>query len=787
MNLDKFKLLKESDSHFHISAPNGKSFEVEKDKLSDKAQEIIKKMEKMSEDGKYAEGGEIEEDEKGDEPTVEAAKARKEKVGKDAGEKILKSYTERGGNLKGRDSRQQLLEPEKMAEGGMTSLLLGGDMTPTSPQTPQQMASMPLPAGQSTMAQSDKAVEQGLKGDEESVEPSAIGPEDIAMLGASAGARQAAGAIGKEILGSEAGEVGARAASNLYGMAENHIQDALKSIDMSKLPLTHQGYLEGLADAARESAHEFITSNAGKATTALDEGSALAKTRAIQGIKNLRMAAARYNNMANTGAISIPKMADGGEVEDTLNMPDPGMSEQPQRFKDVVANQETAANTMGTSIAPVSAEDNMTSPADLQRLQEVPAQQSNITPEIPINNSSPTTQMSPGYEDFYKQQKAAQQQQLIASQELAKSQISGNNTLIGQLAELPSASQIQQNYAKSDKALMDSLQNNKIDPNRVWNNMSTGNHVLAGIGMLLSGIGSGRTGGQNLAIKMIDDTIDKDVEAQKNDQSNKYNMWKMNRERMGSDIAATLATKNQLITAAQFQAQNAVSKFNSASAQANFSQLQAAAEQQKAQNRFIIGALNPTSESTGGADPLSEQAFLNHQKQLQMGASISPILGQQYKQNQANYAPGIGIGKKPISDADLTSMMRLKNMKNISDQLYLMQIKHKGGQWLGEDKARADALTSQWQALAPQAFVGTQRFNKDQAEKFAGAKSAASVDPLGSNAAIFKQAGELAQSELGGLMSKSSMVPFSEKPMPTTMVSNGITYDKQGNNWIPRK
>lgn len=57
--------------------------------------------------------------------------------------------------------------------------------------------------------------------------------------------------------------------------------------------------------------------------------------------------------------------------------------------------------------------------------------------------------------------------------------------------------------------------NAKVDPNRVWATADIGQRVAAGIGILLSGIGSGLGGGPNMALQVIDRTIDRDIDAQK--------------------------------------------------------------------------------------------------------------------------------------------------------------------------------------------------------------------------------------------------------------------------------
>lgn len=110
---------------------------------------------------------------------------------------------------------------------------------------------------------------------------------------------------------------------------------------------------------------------------------------------------------------------------------------------------------------------------------------------------------------------------------------------------------LQANKAKDD-AFATMLQSQSIDPNRYYKNQSTGEKIGQGIALVLGGIGSGLTGQPNAALGLLKDRIDQDIEAQKNDQSKTLNLWKMNREALGNDLAANLATQNQLYTGLKY-------------------------------------------------------------------------------------------------------------------------------------------------------------------------------------------------------------------------------------------
>ncbi len=166
------------------------------------------------------------------------------------------------------------------------------------------------------------------------------------------------------------------------------------------------------------------------------------------------------------------------------------------------------------------------------------------------------------------------------------------------IAELPSQQKlIEQNKVKDDE-LMRAYQEKKIDPDRYWNNKSLPAKISAGLGMILSGFGGGVSGGGNLAAENIQKMIQADIESQKEDKSNALNLWKMNREALGTDLAANLATQNQMYTGLQYKLMDAASQFKGPQAQAQAQAANALLNQKIAENRFKLSLLNgPTQEN----------------------------------------------------------------------------------------------------------------------------------------------------------------------------------------------
>lgn len=157
------------------------------------------------------------------------------------------------------------------------------------------------------------------------------------------------------------------------------------------------------------------------------------------------------------------------------------------------------------------------------------------------------------------------------------------------MQKLPSIPELTASFKQKDAQLEKAFLDKKIDPERYLSNQGTGTRIASAIGMMLSGIGSGITGQPNLAVQRVNQAIEKDIEAQKEDKSSAMNLWKMNREAFGNDMQANLATQSQLLTVAKTKAMSAAAQSNNAQAQMrliplinDINQKQAAIHQQQA-------------------------------------------------------------------------------------------------------------------------------------------------------------------------------------------------------------
>lgn len=141
-------------------------------------------------------------------------------------------------------------------------------------------------------------------------------------------------------------------------------------------------------------------------------------------------------------------------------------------------------------------------------------------------------------------EQGAYQQQSKDYAKLAQDEEKVNAELQAKTAPIEAQNQI------LSKAIMEG----KIDHNRLYSNMSTGNKVLAALAVAFSGIGAGMTGQKNMAMEVIQKNIDRDIEDQKAELGKKQTLFSENLRMLGDARAAAVATKAQMASAVQAKA-----------------------------------------------------------------------------------------------------------------------------------------------------------------------------------------------------------------------------------------
>lgn len=225
--------------------------------------------------------------------------------------------------------------------------------------------------------------------------------------------------------------------------------------------------------------------------------------------------------------------------------------------------------------------------------------------------------------------------------------------------------QIYNDYAAKDSAFEKALQT-KIDPDRYIHSMSTPAKIASGIGMIIGAMGTG-FGAQNMGAKVLQDAIDNDIEAQKNDQTKNMNLWKMNHEAMRDEMAATLATQNQMMTMLKTKVDRAAAMNGAPLAMQNAKLLNSQIDQKIADNRFKMSLMDPAN---GETDPAVKVQFLVPQQH-------QPEVFKEIKRAQDVHAVAndiLAAYDEAAKDIRPLSGGRLKNALPFTESAYLSKL-----------------------------------------------------------------------------------------------------------------
>lgn len=192
----------------------------------------------------------------------------------------------------------------------------------------------------------------------------------------------------------------------------------------------------------------------------------------------------------------------------TLNIPPPDFSKMPP----------SAGGDIGEGFNPIVTGPATVSPEALSH-SPAPSQTSTVAaPNIP-DLSDPSALIQKGYDE----QRSAVSEAALGAAE-AQTALVGESVKQAQLIEdarreeerfqQEKQKRLDDGEALYKQALSD-LNAQKIDPDRLYANTSTGEKIIAAIGIALGGIASGMSGKPNAALKVIQDAIDRDIDVQK--------------------------------------------------------------------------------------------------------------------------------------------------------------------------------------------------------------------------------------------------------------------------------
>lgn len=263
------------------------------------------------------------------------------------------------------------------------------------------------------------------------------------------------------------------------------------------------------------------------------------------------------------------KMSEGGEVPSALSLDEPAMdiAAVPTAFT------PTQTPSAEPAIAPGAFDLNSVIPKPVEGDGMAPLAAPAQTSEMPIQ---PSQGQQPQGAQVSQVPNGDYLDQAISTEKNSLMNIAGAKLQEGKTNEktLDNLAQQQaQAHADLVKAhdeveaenapLRKSILETKVDPNRLWHNASTGNKVMASIGLILGGIGAGLTKGPNAALDVMQKNIDRDIQAQKDDLGKKQTLYSMNLDKYKNADAAYAATMLNYGTTAKTMIERAAAKSGS--------------------------------------------------------------------------------------------------------------------------------------------------------------------------------------------------------------------------------
>lgn len=247
-----------------------------------------------------------------------------------------------------------------------------------------------------------------------------------------------------------------------------------------------------------------------------------------------------YENLAEGGEPSVQLDAKDLDPNAALNIPGAALpktplqqqmdeASQPEQSPSAQDSANNIARTMGKDL-PFPDQDQ---PASAPAAAVPQAQQISMAPK----SASPSS--IPDKSDMLTQLNAdikGEQDAILGGKNAeAKGFAAQSQAIQSNLDQQQKSNQVYQNevdqITKQNTDLFNNVRTDKINPNQFWDSKTTGGKITAGIALLLGGISSGITGKSNPALDVIQKHIQDDIEAQKNNQTQGVNLYKLGLEK----------------------------------------------------------------------------------------------------------------------------------------------------------------------------------------------------------------------------------------------------------------
>jgi hypothetical protein len=186
------------------------------------------------------------------------------------------------------------------------------------------------------------------------------------------------------------------------------------------------------------------------------------------------------------------------------------------------------------------------------------------------------------YQEIYDAKSGALQTQANSQEMQRQAEVKYADTLAKQQQDMINRQNelLQRSNDQIDLFTKDYLAN-KVDPNRLFKNASTGRQFTGAIGLILSGIGAALTGQPSQALMVIDRAIDRDIEAQKLEIGKGKTILDVQLQKYGNERDAIQATRIAL-------GAQALAEMEKAKAMARKPEIKAALEMNQANLKLAL-------------------------------------------------------------------------------------------------------------------------------------------------------------------------------------------------------
>jgi hypothetical protein len=262
--------------------------------------------------------------------------------------------------------------------------------------------------------------------------------------------------------------------------------------------------------------------------------------------------------------------------------------------------------------------------------------------------------------------------------------------------------QAQANWLSNIRSTIKEYEGMKVDPNRMYGNLSTGNKIASSVALFLGAFGAGASGGPNLAMDVLNKAIDRDIDAQKANIDTKKNAIDLKRGAY-QDLLQLTGNADAARKAEEIRLSNVALK-----------QLEVIKEMSKNPQAAL------QAEKGIEAIRLQQAEKMAELQKMSVTDATSTVVGQK---------PLVAAAPKPLENASKDTIDKINNYTNAIQ--YLRELKgvaEKNKSKMGPVKGRMSA----WAATlgvedAGQADLG-QRILQSVAEKTRAISGAASTD-----------------------------------------------------------